>query len=88
MYLWRAVDQDGDLIDVLVQKRKDKKAAKRFFRRMLKHQGEAPNRITTEPPRVDRRLNPLRGLAYYEETTYLFPGSPGTRRSFSFQQRT
>ena len=48
MYLWRAVDQDGDLIDVLVQKRKDKKAATRFFRKMLKHQGETPNRITTD----------------------------------------
>jgi len=48
MYLWRAVDQDGDLIEILVQKRKDKKAAKRFFRKMLKHQGEPPNRITTD----------------------------------------
>ncbi len=38
MYLWRAVDQDGDLIDVLVQRRKDKRAAKRLFRKMLKHQ--------------------------------------------------
>jgi putative transposase len=32
-YLWRAVDQDGDEIDILVQQRKDKKAAKRFFRK-------------------------------------------------------
>jgi len=48
MYLWRAVDQDGDLIDVLVQKRKDKKAAKRFFRKILKHQGVTPSRITTD----------------------------------------
>ena len=47
-YLWRAVDQDGDLIDVLVQKRKDKRAAKRFFCKMLKHQGEVPNRIITD----------------------------------------
>jgi transposase-like protein len=30
-YLWRAVDQDGDLIDILVQKRKDTRAAKRFL---------------------------------------------------------
>jgi len=48
MYLWRAVDQDGDQIDVLVQKRKDKKAATRFFRKVLKHQGETPNSITTD----------------------------------------
>ncbi len=48
MYLWRAVDQDGDLIDVLVQKRKDKRAAKRFFRKMLKRQGKTPNRMVTD----------------------------------------
>ena len=38
-YLWRAVDQDNYVIDILVQKRRDKRAAKRFFRKMLKHQG-------------------------------------------------
>jgi putative transposase len=32
-YLWRAVDQDGETIDILVQKRKDKRAAKRFFKK-------------------------------------------------------
>ena len=35
-YLWRAVDQDGDVLDILVQTRRDKKAAKRFFRKLLK----------------------------------------------------
>jgi len=35
-YLWRAVDQDGDLLDILVQSRKDKRAAQRFFRKLLK----------------------------------------------------
>jgi putative transposase len=34
-YLWRAVDQDGDTIDILVQKRRNKKSAKRFFRKLL-----------------------------------------------------
>ena len=38
-YLWRAVDQDGDVLNILVQKRKDTKAAKRFFRKLLKGQG-------------------------------------------------
>ena len=32
-YLWRAVDQDGDVLDILVQSRRDEKAAKRFFRK-------------------------------------------------------
>ena len=39
-YLWRAVDQDNNVIDILVQKRKDKQAAKRFFRKMLKHRDQ------------------------------------------------
>ncbi len=45
LYLWRAVDQDGDEIDILVQKRKDKKAASRFFRKLLKSQQAAPIKI-------------------------------------------
>ena len=32
-YLWRAVDQDGDVIDILVTKGRDRRAAKRFFRK-------------------------------------------------------
>ena len=35
-YLWRAVDQDGDVLDILVQSHRDKKAAKKFFRKSLK----------------------------------------------------
>ena len=46
-YLWRAVDQDGDVLDILVQKRRDGRAAKRFFRRLIKHQGE-PVRIVSD----------------------------------------
>ena len=35
-YLWRAVDQDGDVLDILVQSRRNKRAAKKFFRKLLK----------------------------------------------------
>ncbi len=38
-FLWRAVDQDGDVIDFLVQRRRNQRAAERFFRRLLKGQG-------------------------------------------------
>ena len=41
-YLWRAVDQDGDTIDILVQRRRNQRAAERFFRRLLKAQGYEP----------------------------------------------
>ena len=47
-YLWRAVDQDTNVIDVLVQKRRDKQAAKRFFSKMLKRQGQSPRRMITD----------------------------------------
>ena len=47
-YLWRAVDQDGEVVDVFLQKRRDARAAKRFFRRLLRtHQGE-PRKIVTD----------------------------------------
>jgi putative transposase len=47
-YLWRAVDQDGDETDILFQKRKDKKAAIRFFRKLLKSQQASPIKIVTD----------------------------------------
>ena len=47
-YLWRAVDQDGDMIDILVQSRRDRRAAVRFFRMLLKRQGREPRRLVTD----------------------------------------
>ena len=47
-YLWRAVDQDGEVVDVFLQNRRDGKAAKRFFKRLLhRHQCE-PRKIVTD----------------------------------------
>jgi putative transposase len=47
-YLWRAVDQDGDVVDVLLQRRRDGKAAKRFFKRLLRVSNSEPRRIVTD----------------------------------------
>src|SRR3984957_1736110 len=47
-YLWRAVDQDGVVLDVLVQKRRSGNAAKRFFRRLLKGLDYEPRVIVTD----------------------------------------
>ena len=47
-YLFRAVDQDGEVIDILLQSRRDKKAAKRFFRKLLKKQGYVPRTLVTD----------------------------------------
>jgi len=47
-YLWRAVDQDGEVVDVYLQAKRDGDTAKRFFRRLLRsHQGE-PRKIVTD----------------------------------------
>ncbi len=47
-YLWRAVDQDGDVIDILVQRHRNARAAKRFFRKLLKGQGSTPWQLLTD----------------------------------------
>lgn len=47
-YLWRAVDQDGNILDILVQNRRDKAAASRFFRRLLKETGSVPRVVVTD----------------------------------------
>ncbi len=47
-YLWRAVDQDGIVLDILVQSRRNKKAAKRFFRKLLKGLRYVPRVIITD----------------------------------------
>ena len=47
-YLWRAVDQDGTVLDILVQSRRDKAAAKQFFRRLLKDLASVPRVIITD----------------------------------------
>lgn len=47
-YLWRAVDQDGDVLDITVQSRREKKAAKKFFRKLLKGLRYVPRVIVTD----------------------------------------
>ena len=47
-YLWRAVDEDGDVLDILVQSRRNRRAAERFFRKLLKRQGCEPRRLITD----------------------------------------
>jgi putative transposase len=47
-YLWRAMDQHGVVLDVLVQSRRDRKAAKRLLRKLLKRQGRAPRVMITD----------------------------------------
>jgi putative transposase len=47
-YLWRAVDQEGTVLDILVQRRRNKRAAKKFFRKLLKGLTYVPRVIVTD----------------------------------------
>jgi hypothetical protein len=61
-YLCRAVDEDGDVLDILVQSRRNRRAAVRFFRKFLKRQGCVPRRRITDKlrsyPAAHRRVMP------------------------------
>jgi transposase-like protein len=48
MYLWRAVDSEGEVLDLLVQTKRDTKAALRLMRKLLKKQGFAPVLLVTD----------------------------------------
>jgi len=62
-YLWRAVDQDGEVVEVLLQKRRDAASAGRFLGRMLARLGHEPRTIVTDKlgsyAVARRRLEPL-----------------------------
>src|SRR5438874_5238114 len=48
MYLWRAVDHEGEVLDVLVQRRRDKQAALRLLNKLLRKLGFAPKLLVTD----------------------------------------
>jgi len=48
VYLWRAVDDEGTVLDIVVQSRRNKKAAMRLLRKLLKNSGIQPERIVTD----------------------------------------
>ena len=54
MYLWRAVDHEGEVLDMLVQRRRDTRSALRLMRKLLKKQGFAPKLLVT----TSRALTP------------------------------
>jgi putative transposase len=80
-WLWRAVDQDGYVLDEIVQSRRNTKAAKRLLTRLMKKQGVAPKRIITDKlpsygaarrqvmPRVEHRSH--KGLNNRAENSHL-----------------
>jgi transposase-like protein len=60
MYLWRAVDGEGEVLDILVQSRRNRMAALKLMRRLLKKQGFAPDSVVTDTlPSYGAALNDL-----------------------------
>lgn len=83
-WLWRAIDATGDVLDILVQTRRNAKAAKRFFQRLVAQFGEPRVVITdklrsyikpikTQAPDVDHRAH--KGLNTAIEVSHPLPGS-------------
>ena len=48
MYLWRAVDSEGEVLDILVQRRRDKRAATKLMHKLLRNQCVHPTQIVTD----------------------------------------
>ena len=66
-YLWRAVDDEGEFLEVLVQSRRNKKAALKLMRKLLKKQGLLPSAIVTDKlPSYGAALREL-GLSRYHD---------------------
>ena len=86
-YLWRAVDQHGNVLDILVQPRRDAKAAKKFFRRLLKGLRYVPRVLVTDklasyggrPPRGDAVGGPSPVEVPEQSRRELSPADPATR---------
>ena len=67
MYLWRAVDDEGEVLEVLVQRRRDKAAALKLMRKLLKKHGFAPTQVTTDKLRSYRAAFRELGLTAHHE---------------------
>jgi transposase-like protein len=80
MYLWRAVDHEGEVLDMLVQRHRDSRAASRLIRKLLRKQGFAPKLLVTDKLRsygsAFRQLNLTSGER--QNHAALTP-RPGTR---------
>jgi transposase-like protein len=62
-WLWRAVDSEGEVLDLLVQSRRDKKAALRLVRKLLRKEGFAPNVWMTDKLRFYGAARREQGLS-------------------------
>jgi putative transposase len=86
MYLWRAVDEEGEVLEILVQSRRNKKAAQKLICKLLKKQGYAPDTIITDKLRsygaalLDLGLSAHHGTGQYKNNRAENSHQPGRRR--------
>lgn len=66
-YLWRAVDSEGETLDILIQSRRDKASALKLMRKLLKRQGIAPSLLVTDKLRSDEAARRELGLSASHE---------------------
>ena len=63
VYFWRAVDAEGEVLDVLVQTRRNKRAALKLMRKLLKKYGFVPDKLVTDDLRSYRAAASDLGIA-------------------------
>jgi len=66
-YLWRAVDAEGEVLDVLVQSKRNKRAALNLMRKLLKKYGFVPDKLVTDDLRSYRAAAQDLGISYRHE---------------------
>ena len=74
VYLWRAVDAEGEVLDVLVQSKRDKRAALKLMRKLLKKMGFVPDKILTDDLRSYGQPNRTGKLAGRDVDQHLVHG--------------
>src|SRR6202011_3930439 len=67
VYLWRAVDAEGEVLDVLVQSRRNKRAALKLMRNLLKKYGFVPDKLVTDELRSYTAAAHDLGIAKHQE---------------------
>jgi len=93
MYLWRAIDQNGEVLDVLVQAKRDKRAALKLMRKLLKKYGLAPRTIVTDKWRAyAAAIRHLGLMAWHLSLLFISSGpptdsSPPVAKRFSSRKR-
>src|SRR5712671_2266057 len=79
MYLWRAVDYEGEVLEILVQRRRDRSAAVKLMRKLFRKQGFAPTRVTTDKLRSYGAVFRHLGLSCHHEQGLRENNRGGTR---------